>query len=47
MNPIGSRSVYDDAKRFAEALTMTYYRYQHADTHIVRICNTYGPRLQI
>jgi dTDP-glucose 4,6-dehydratase len=47
VNPIGPRSVYDKAKRFAEAVTMTYYRDRHADTHIVCIFNTYGPRLQI
>jgi dTDP-glucose 4,6-dehydratase len=47
VNPIGPRSVYDEAKRFAEAVTMAYYRYHRVDTHIVRIFNTYGPRLQI
>ena len=47
VNPIGPRSVYDESKRFAEALTMAYHRYQKVDTHIVRIFNTYGPRLQI
>jgi dTDP-glucose 4,6-dehydratase len=47
VNPIGPRSVYDEAKRFAEAATMAYHRYRHVDTHIVRIFNTYGPRLQI
>ncbi len=47
VNPIGPRSVYDEAKRFAEALTMAYHRYKKVDTHIVRIFNTYGPRLQI
>ncbi len=47
VNPIGPRSVYDEAKRFAEALTMAYHRYKEADTRIVRIFNTYGPRLQI
>ena len=47
MNPIGPRSVYDESKRFAEALTMAYRRYRHVDTRIVRIFNTYGPRLQI
>ena len=47
VNPIGPRSVYDEAKRFAEAATMAYHRYHHVDTHIVRIFNTYGPRLQI
>ena len=47
VNPVGPRSVYDEAKRFAEAVTMAYHRYQHVDTHIVRIFNTYGPRLQL
>ncbi len=47
MNPIGPRSVYDEAKRFSEALTMAYRRYRGVDTHIVRIFNTYGPRLQL
>ncbi len=47
VNPVGPRSVYDEAKRFAEAATMAYYRYHHMDTRIVRIFNTYGPRLQI
>jgi dTDP-glucose 4,6-dehydratase len=47
VNPVGPRSVYDEAKRFAEAATMAYHRYHHVDTHIVRIFNTYGPRLQI
>jgi dTDP-glucose 4,6-dehydratase len=47
VNPIGPRSVYDEAKRFAEAITMAYHRYRRVDTHIVRIFNTYGPRLQI
>jgi dTDP-glucose 4,6-dehydratase len=47
VNPIGPRSVYDEAKRFAEATTMAYYRYQKVDTKIVRIFNTYGPRLQL
>jgi dTDP-glucose 4,6-dehydratase len=47
VNPIGPRSVYDEAKRFAEALTMAYHRYRGVDTHIVRIFNTYGPRLQL
>ncbi len=46
VNPIGPRSVYDESKRFAEALTMAYHRYKKVDTHIVRIFNTYGPRLQ-
>ena len=47
VNPIGRRSVYDEAKRFAEAITMAYHRYRQVDTRIVRIFNTYGPRLQI
>ncbi len=47
VNPIGPRSVYDEAKRFAEATTMAYHRYYKVDTHIVRIFNTYGPRLQL
>jgi dTDP-glucose 4,6-dehydratase len=46
VNPIGPRSVYDEAKRFSEALTMAYHRYRGVDTRIVRIFNTYGPRLQ-
>jgi dTDP-glucose 4,6-dehydratase len=47
VNPIGRRSVYDEAKRFAEAVTMAYHRSRKVDTRIVRIFNTYGPRLQI
>lgn len=47
VNPIGPRSVYDESKRFAEALTMAYHRYQNVDTRIVRIFNTYGPRMQL
>ena len=47
VNPVGPRSVYDEAKRFAEAATMAYHRTHHVDTRIVRIFNTYGPRLQI
>ena len=47
VNPIGPRSVYDESKRFAEAATMAYQRYHRVDTHIVRIFNTYGPRLQL
>lgn len=47
VNPIGPRSVYDEAKRYAEAVTMAYHRYRGVDTHIVRIFNTYGPRLQV
>ena len=46
VNPIGPRSVYDEAKRFAEATTMAYHRYHRVNTHIVRIFNTYGPRLR-
>ena len=46
VNPIGPRSVYDEAKRFAEALVMAYHRHHHVDTRLVRIFNTYGPRLQ-
>jgi dTDP-glucose 4,6-dehydratase len=47
VNPIGPRSVYDEAKRFAEAITMAYHRYHNVDTHIVRIFNTYGPRMRL
>ena len=47
VNPIGARSVYDEAKRFAEALTMAYHRFHGVDTAIVRIFNTYGPRMHI
>jgi len=47
VDPIGPRSVYDEAKRFAEALTMAYHRYHEIDTRIVRIFNTYGPRMRI
>jgi dTDP-glucose 4,6-dehydratase len=47
VNPVGPRSVYDEAKRFAEAATMAYHRYFRVDTRIVRIFNTYGPRLQL
>jgi dTDP-glucose 4,6-dehydratase len=47
VDPIGSRSVYDEAKRFAEALTMAYHRYHGLDTRIVRIFNTYGPRMRL
>src|SRR6266446_3002709 len=46
VNPIGPRGVYDEAKRFAEAMTMAYCRYHHVDTRIVRIFNTYGPRMR-
>ncbi|MBX7216245.1 MAG: SDR family oxidoreductase [Candidatus Kapabacteria bacterium] len=47
VNPIGVRGVYDEAKRFAEALTMAYHRYHGVDTRIVRIFNTYGPRMRV
>jgi len=47
VNPIGLRGVYDEAKRFAEAMTMAYHRYHGVDTRIVRIFNTYGPRMRI
>ena len=47
VNPVGPRGVYDEAKRFAEAATMAYMRYHKVDTHIARIFNTYGPRLQL
>lgn len=47
VNSIGPRSVYDEAKRFTEALTMAYHRYQQVDTRIVRIFNTYGARMQL
>ncbi len=47
VNPVGPRSVYDEAKRFAEAMTMAYHRYHGLDTHIVRIFNTYGPRMRL
>jgi dTDP-glucose 4,6-dehydratase len=47
VNPIGPRSVYDEAKRFTEAVTMAYRRYHKIDTRIARIFNTYGPRMQI
>src|SRR6059058_1896803 len=46
VNPVGPRGVYDEAKRFAEALTMAYRRYHRLDTRIVRIFNTYGPRMR-
>jgi len=46
VNPIGPRSVYDEAKRFSEALVTAYWRYHNVDTRLVRIFNTYGPRLQ-
>ena len=47
VNPIGPRSVYDEAKRFSEALTMAYHRARSLDTRIVRIFNTYGPRMRL
>jgi dTDP-glucose 4,6-dehydratase len=47
VNPIGPRGVYDEAKRFAEAMTMGYHRYHGMDTKIVRIFNTYGPRMRL
>ena len=46
VNPVGPRGVYDEAKRFAEAMTMAYHRYHALDTRIVRIFNTYGPRMR-
>ncbi len=46
VNPIGPRGVYDEAKRFAEAITMAYHTYHKLNTHIVRIFNTYGPRMR-
>jgi dTDP-glucose 4,6-dehydratase len=46
VNPIGPRGVYDEAKRFAEAMTMAYHRFHGVDTRIVRIFNTYGPRMR-
>lgn len=47
VNPVGIRGVYDEAKRFAEAMTMAYHRYHGLETRIVRIFNTYGPRMRI
>ncbi len=47
VDPIGPRGVYDEAKRFAEAMTMAYHRYHGVDTRIVRIFNTYGPRMRL
>ena len=47
VNPVGPRGVYDEAKRFAEAITMAYHRYHGVDTRIVRIFNTYGPRMRL
>ncbi|MEK7306049.1 MAG: NAD-dependent epimerase/dehydratase family protein, partial [Nitrospirota bacterium] len=46
VNPVGPRGVYDEAKRFSEAITMAYHRYHKLDTRIVRIFNTYGPRMR-
>lgn len=47
VNPVGPRGVYDEAKRFQEAITMAYHTYHHLDTRIVRIFNTYGPRMRL
>jgi dTDP-glucose 4,6-dehydratase len=47
VDPVGPRSVYDEAKRFAESITMAYHRYHELDTHIARIFNTYGPRMRL
>lgn len=47
VNPVGPRGVYDEAKRFAEAITMAYHRYHNLETRIVRIFNTYGPRMRL
>src|SRR5215216_6701661 len=47
VNPIGVRGVYDEAKRFAEAMTMAYHRFHGVNTHIIRIFNTYGPRMRL
>ncbi|NJD51895.1 MAG: SDR family oxidoreductase [Candidatus Methanoperedens sp.] len=47
VNPIGPRGVYDEAKRFAEAITMAYHRYHNVETRIIRIFNTYGPRMRL
>ncbi|MFT4537874.1 MAG: dTDP-glucose 4,6-dehydratase [Planctomycetota bacterium] len=47
VNPVGPRGVYDEAKRFAEAMTMAYYRYHDVATRIIRIFNTYGPRMRL
>jgi dTDP-glucose 4,6-dehydratase len=47
VNPVGPRGVYDEAKRFAEAMTMAYHRFHEVDTKIVRIFNTYGPRMRV
>jgi dTDP-glucose 4,6-dehydratase len=47
VNPVGVRGCYDEAKRFAEAITMAYHRYHGVNTHVVRIFNTYGPRMRL
>jgi len=47
VNPVGPRGVYDESKRFAEAMTVAYHRYHGVDTHIARIFNTYGPRMRL
>jgi dTDP-glucose 4,6-dehydratase len=47
VNPIGTRGCYDESKRFAEAIAMAYHRYHNVNTHIVRIFNTYGPRMRL
>ncbi|MCA9310140.1 MAG: GDP-mannose 4,6-dehydratase, partial [Phycisphaerales bacterium] len=47
VNPVGPRGVYDEAKRFAEAMTMAYHRFHGVETRIVRIFNTYGPRMRL
>src|SRR5258708_33005634 len=47
VNPVGPRGVYDEAKRFQEAITMAYHTYHHLDTRIVRIFNTYGPKMRL
>ena len=47
VNPIGQRGVYDEAKRFQEAITMAYHTFHHVETRIVRIFNTYGPRMRL
>ncbi|MCY7358059.1 MAG: SDR family oxidoreductase [Rudanella sp.] len=47
VNPVGPRGVYDEAKRFQEAMTMAYHTYNHVETRIVRIFNTYGPRMRL
>jgi dTDP-glucose 4,6-dehydratase len=47
VNPVGPRGVYDEAKRFAEAMTVAYHRYHGVDTKIARIFNTYGPRMRV